>query len=165
MQKIITHMPEIHLVGITARTNNAHIFESDPATNKIAATVQKYFYNSLSEKIANRKNPGTTFCAYVNYESDFNGDYTYFIGEEVTDFNQVAEGFEIFTIPAQSYAKFTNQPGPMPAVCVDMWKKIWDMQATDLGGPRSYIADFEIYDERSQDHQNVILDIYIGIQK
>lgn len=125
--------------------------------------MQKYFYNNLSEKIVNRKKPGTTFCAYVNYESDFNSDYTYFIGEEVNSFAQVAEGFEVFTIPSQAYAKFTNQPGPMPAVCVDMWKKIWDMSPVDLGAPRSYIADFEIYDERSQDHQNVVLDIFIGI--
>jgi len=164
MQKNITLKPEIKLVGITTRTNNARIFESDPATNPIAATVQKYFYNSLAEKIVNRKNPGTTFCAYINYESDFTGDYTYFIGEEVTSFDQqIAEGFEVFTIPSQTYAKFTNQAGPMPAVCVDMWKKIWDMSPADLGGVRSYIADFEIYDERSQNHQNVILDIYIGI--
>ena len=29
----------------------------------------------------------------------------------------------------------------------------------------SYIADFEVYDERSSDHSNVTLDIYIGIKK
>lgn len=167
MQKIITKLPEIKLVGITAQTNNAHIFESDSSTNKIAATVQKYFYNQLFEKIQHRKNPGTTFCAYTNYESDFNGDYTYFIGEEVTFFDKM-DGkdteFETLIIPSQNYTKFTNQPGPMPKVCIDMWKKIWAMQPADLGGKRAYIADFEVYDERSSDHQNVILDIYIGIQ-
>ena len=165
MQKTTTLLPEIKLVGITARTNNAHIFEGDPSTNIIAATVQKYFYNGLAERINGRKNPGTTFCAYTNYQSDLNGDYTYFIGEEVTSFDKVDKEFETLTIPAQDYAKFTNQPGPMPVVCIDMWKNIWKMSALDLGGSRAYIADFEVYDPRSSDHNNAILDIYIGIKK
>jgi predicted transcriptional regulator YdeE len=40
------------------------------------------------------------------------------------------------------------------------------MLASDLGGKRAYIADFEIYDPRkSQDHNNVTLEIYVGISK
>ena len=74
MQKIIATLTELKLVGITTRTNNTQIFERDPSTNKIAATVQKYFHNGLAEKISSRKNPGTTFCVYTNYESDVNGD-------------------------------------------------------------------------------------------
>lgn len=165
MKKTKLELPEIKLIGITTRTNNVHIFESDPSTNKIAATVQKYFHNGLAEKIHSRKNPGTTFCVYTNYESDFTGDYTYFIGEEVTSFEGIDEGFETLTIPPQDYVKFTNQPGPMPEVCIDMWKAIWTMKPSDFGGDRAYIADFEVYDERSRDHQNVILDIYIGAKK
>lgn len=48
---------------------------------------------------------------------------------------------------------------------IDMWQNIWKMNASDLGGERAYIADFEVYDERSSDHNNVTLDIYIGIKK
>lgn len=163
MEKTILHLPGMKLVGVTARTNNASLFISNPSNNIVAATVQKYFYNQLAEKISNRKNPGTTLCIYTNYESDFNGDYTYFIGEEVASFNNIDSNFEQLTIPPQTYVKFTNQSGPMPTVCIDMWKNIWNMSDDELGGKRSYIADFEVYDKRSQDHQNVILDIYIGI--
>jgi predicted transcriptional regulator YdeE len=46
-----------------------------------------------------------------------------------------------------------------------MWQEIWKMTPEDFGGKRSYVADFEIYDERALDHQNVTLDIYIGIGK
>ncbi|MBX3710142.1 MAG: AraC family transcriptional regulator [Gammaproteobacteria bacterium] len=165
MQKDIVKLKEIKLVGITTRTNNASLFESNPETNKVAATVQKYFYNRLAEKIQHRKHPGKTFCVYTNYESDFNGDYTYFIGEEVNSFEELSDGFETITIPQQAYTKFTNQSGPMPTVCIEMWKAIWLMKPSDLGGKRSYIADFEIYDERSHDHQNVVLDIYVGINE
>jgi predicted transcriptional regulator YdeE len=164
MQKTNTQLPGIQLVGITCRTNNEHVFKSDPATNKIAAIVQKYFHNGLFDKIQNRKKPGTTYCAYTEYESDFTGDYTFFIGEEVTSVGELVEGFVTLTIPTQDYAKFTNQPGPMPKVCIDMWKEIWTMNPADFGGERAYITDFEIYDERAMDHQNVVLDIYIGIK-
>ncbi len=163
MQKAMTERAEFKLVGISTRTNNAQIFESDPSTNKIAATVQRYFHNGLAERIKNKKNPGTTFCVYTQYESDVKGDYTYFIGEEVTSFEGIDTEFEPLTIPAQNYAKFTNQSGPMPQVCIDMWQNIWQMSASDLGGERAYVADFEVYDERSLDHNNVELDIYIGI--
>ena len=127
MQKVTTSFEEIKLIGITTRTNNAHIFESNPSTNKIAATVQKYFHDGLAEQIKGRKNPAKTFCVYTNYESDFNGDYTFFIGEEVISFDEVSENLETLNIPAQNYIKFTSEPGPMPAVCIDMWKNIWKM--------------------------------------
>lgn len=164
MQKVTTTLPEIKLVGITTRTSNASLFEQDPSTNAVAATVQKYFHNGLSEKISDRTKPGTTYCIYTQYETDENGEYTYFIGEAVNGFETIPDTFETLTIPAQTYAKFTNASGPMPAVCIEMWQNIWKMNASDLGGKRAYIADFEVYDERSHDHNNVILDIYIGIQ-
>jgi len=164
MKQTASVLTELMLVGVTTRTNNTQIFEQDPSVNKIAATVQKYFHGGLSSKIANRKNPGTTFCVYTHYESDMNGDYTYFIGEEVTSFHEIGDDFKTLIIPAQSYAKFTNQPGPMPLVCIDMWKSIWKMEAEELGGERAYIADFEVYDHRSVDHNNVELDIYIGVK-
>jgi len=45
-----------------------------------------------------------------------------------------------------------------------MWQNIWKMNVADLGGIRAYIADFEVYDERSQNPEQAVLDIYIGIQ-
>jgi predicted transcriptional regulator YdeE len=162
MKKTIAQLPEIKLVGITARTNNAS--EMNPTTSKIGLTAQTYFHGGLAEKIAHRKNPGTTYCIYTNYESDFTGDYTYFIGEEVTSFKDAGSEFETLSIPSQNYAKFTNGPEKMPDVCISAWQQIWAMSPSDLGEVRNYIADFEVYDERSRDLQNVTLDIYIGIR-
>jgi predicted transcriptional regulator YdeE len=154
-------LPEIKLVGIKVRTNNA--LEADPMTGKIMPTIQSYFHRSLFEKISDRKKPGTTYCVYTNYESDHTGDYTYFVGEEVTCFDSLCEELTTLTIPSQSYVKFTNGPGVMPDVCIDVWKKIWNMTPEDLGAKRSYVADFEIYDERSCNPLKTTLDIYIGI--
>ncbi|MBL4817760.1 MAG: AraC family transcriptional regulator [Deltaproteobacteria bacterium] len=162
MQKESASLPEIKLVGISVRTNNK--LEIDPNTGKIFGIVQKYFHGQLADQIQDRKKPGTTFCAYTNYESDHNGDYTYLIGEEVNDFGTLPEGFEKLSIPAQAYAKFTNGPGPMPEVVREPWFKIWNMSAQDLGGERSYQTDFELYDERAADHEKIVLDIFIGLK-
>jgi predicted transcriptional regulator YdeE len=162
MQKTVTELPEIKLIGISCRTNNTS--EMNISTAKIAPTMQKYFQQALGEEIPNRKNPGTTYCVYTNYESDFTGDYTYFIGEEVNFLNPVSNEFSAIIIPAQSYAKFTSQPGAMPGVCISMWQNIWRMKSADLGGKRAYIADFEVYDNRALDLSKTVLDIYLGVK-
>ena len=52
----------------------------------------------------------------------------------------------------------------MQKIKTRVWQDIWNLNAIDLSGRRAYLADFEIYDERAQDPQNTILDIYVGIQ-
>ncbi|EKE00915.1 MAG: hypothetical protein ACD_21C00254G0001 [uncultured bacterium] len=163
MQKIITTLPEIKLVGIQTRTNNAS--EMNPTTAKIEATAMQYFRGGLWEKIAYRKNPGTTYCVYTDYESDFTGDYTYFIGEEVTAFAvDLPEEFSKITVPVQNYAKLTSDPGVIPEIVINAWQQVWKMTPQELGGQRSYHTDFEIYDERAQNHHNAVFDLYIGIK-
>ena len=45
-----------------------------------------------------------------------------------------------------------------------MWQNILSMQSEELAGKRSYIVDFEIYDERAIDPENTVLDILIGVK-
>lgn len=163
MHKTIELLPEIYLVGMSARTNNAA--EMNPETAKIGTTMQRFFGSGVQEKIPFRKNPGRIFAVYTNYESDFKGDYTYFIGEEVTSFSPPSEDLEQITIPGQQYTKFTSLPGVMPQVVINMWRDIWAMSPANLGGARAYIADFEIYDERSHNPEQAIVDVYIGIKE
>jgi len=162
MQKVHVKKDEIKLIGIQTRTNNLNEYFS--ASPKIAPCVMKFFQEQLNEKIPHRKNPGVTISAYTDYENDHTGDYTYFIGEEVTSFDNIPEGLSKLIIPAQNYTKFTNGPGAMPLVCITAWQQIWAMTNNELGGDRGYQTDFEYYDERAKDHQNTTLDIYIGLQ-
>lgn len=162
MQKTQTDFPEIKLVGIKVRTDNKR--ESDPLRARILPCVQRYFQQQLAEKIPHRKNPGTTFCAYGEYESDHTGEYTCYIGEEVSTFKDIPEGLETHIIPLQTYVKFTSPQGPMPTVVMNAWQEIWEMSPEALGGQRRYATDFEVYDERAKDPQNVIVDIYIGVK-
>ena len=162
MKKVQTYQTEKKIVGIKTRTNNR--LEANSLEGKIFPVVKQYFHQNVAANIPNRMDPGTTFCIYTDYESDYLGDYTYFIGEEVTSFDGIPDDLETLIIPPQKYIKLTNGPGSMPDVVRKPWQQIWQMTPGELGGIRSYITDFEIYDERSRDHQNIVLDIYIGIQ-
>ncbi len=163
IQKVKTQLPEIYLVGVSTRTTFGA--ETDPESSNIAPVVQRYLETMLSEKITHRANPGVTYSVYTEGDGTFEGEYTYFIGEEVTSFDSVPEGFVTLTIPEQTYMKFSTEPGEMPDICIETWEEIWDMQAADLSGERVYIADFEVYDdERAEDPLETALDIYIGIK-
>lgn len=159
MQETKIILPEIKLVGIKKiRTFNEAEF--NPKTAQILPTIQKYGQENYPAKIKHRKNPGITFAIYFEYESDYKGEYSYFIGEEVTEFEDSNEELERYILPAQTYSKFTTESGPMVNVIVKTWQEIWQMDDSN----RNYIADFEVFDQRAQDPENAIVDIYIGIK-
>lgn len=158
-------LTDIKLAGITTRTANN--LEMEPKTANIGPTKNKYFENNLARKLTSQTQPGITYCVYTHYQTDVNGMYTFFIGEEVESFDGLDSIFTRLTIPEQSYVKFNVGPGKMPFVCIEAWKNIWQMTSEALGGERAYIADFEIYDnhKEAKDPENTSLAIYIGIQK
>ncbi|QEK38143.1 GyrI-like domain-containing protein [Candidatus Cytomitobacter indipagum] len=162
MKKSKNQLNEIKLVGISVKTNNAA--EMNPDTGKIMPTINKYFSNNINEKISNRKNPGAMYCVYADYEGDHNGEYTYFVGEEVISFDNVDSTLKTHTIPQQKYVKFEVAPGKMPEICINAWKEIWSMDSNSLGGERSFVADFEIYDKTPEAIEKEGFNIYIGIK-
>lgn len=162
MKKELVNKSEIKLVGLTARTNNKN--EMNPQTAKIGALMGRYFSQQIANQIPNRKHPGVTLSVYTNYDSDEHGDYTYFVGEEVSSFDNLPAELQKITIPASRYQKFTTEAGVLPQVVINAWQQIWKMSAADFGGPRAYKADFEVYDQRAHDPANTSLDIYVGIK-
>lgn len=161
MKKELINKQEIKLVGLTARTNNKN--EMNPQTPKIGALAGCFWSQNIADQISNRKNPSVTLSVYTEYDSNEHGDYTYFIGEEVSSFENVPADLQKLTIPATKYQKFTTPAGKMPEVVINAWQQIWKMSVNDFGGERAYIADFEVYDRRASDPSNALVDIYIGI--
>jgi len=47
--------------------------------------------------------------------------------------------------------------GKMPDCVANTWKEIWNS-----GIPRAYQTDFEVYDERSRDWNNAVVDVYVS---
>ncbi len=152
MKKTIVELPNINLIGISIIANN-----SDKVQN-IGTTWGKYLSENISEKIDCKETSGVIYAVYTNYESDFHGDYTFFIGEEVKSLNDAKGDLSTLHIPTSNYIKFTNEGDES---VIDIWKNIWQMERENsLGGERSYTADFEIYDSKN----NGVVDIYIGIK-
>ena len=162
MNKTLINLPEIKLLGLKTRTNNRDELDVDKA--KIGGVVASYFANNITDKIQNCLKKEQNFSVYSGYESDFNGDYDYLFGKQVASFGSDLGLLGTLTVPPQTYIKFTTSKGVMPGSVVEAWQKIWQMSDSELGGVRSYIADFEIYDERAFDPQNAVVDIYIGIK-
>lgn len=149
------------LIGIETRTNNKN--EMNSTTGKIGPLINAYFSNQFSGQFNHRINPGVTYIAYTNYESNEHGEYTVFIGEEVETLeNQDFSQFTQLDIPASSYQKFTTEPGKLPDIVIGAWQNIWGMTPSDLGSKRKYHTDFEIYDQRATDPHNAVVDIFIG---
>lgn len=162
MKKEFENKSEINLIGLTARTNNKN--EMNPQTSKIGELAGRFWSLGLANQIPHRKNPNVTLSVYTEYDSNEHGDYTYFIGEEVSSFENMPSDLQKLTIPASKYQKFTTPSGKMPEVVINAWQKIWKMTSDDFGGERAYIADFEVYDQRAIDPMNTSLDIYIGMK-
>ena len=156
-----TALEEFKLVGVFVRTNNTNEFT--PNLGKIPGNFSRYYGEKLFEKIQHRTKPFVTYSVYTEYESNENGEYTHFLGEEVSSFeNQDTSLFKTIIIPKNSYLKFTSAKGKMPEIVINVWKKIWSMQHTEFNGKRNFIADFELYDSRAIDPENAEVDIYIG---
>jgi predicted transcriptional regulator YdeE len=163
VEKTKTQLDSLTLVGLTARTNNEN--EMNPESSKIAKLAGLYWGDQIANNFKHRTSPMVTYAAYTEYESDENGDYTYFIGERVDSLDdQDLSQFQTITLLASKYQKLTTAAGKIPDIIISAWQEIWTMNESDFGGKRRYIADFEVFDQRAADPNNAVIDIYIGIE-
>lgn len=162
MKKACITLPEIKIVGIPIQTNNTT--EMNPPRAKVDSLIHRYFNEKVASHISHRVHPGKLYAVYTHYMNDKNGNYSYLIGEEVSEFKNISVGFVTFIIPAQMYIVYTSEQGERAEVCQRLWKKIRGMTSQELGGERSYRTDFELYDERAADPVNTILDIAVGVR-
>jgi predicted transcriptional regulator YdeE len=132
--------------------------------------AERYYRERLKTKITNMNNPGFPVAVYTNYEieespfapyCEAKGEYRCFYGEQVTHFEDIKEGLEVLTIPAQTYVKFSAlySLATWEKIIPALWQEIWKMDSSELGGERTYLTDFEIYDEA-----NDIVEIHVGIK-
>ena len=148
------------VVGISARTSNAREVTPDGV---IGSMWGRLFQEDLLSKIPNKADQNIV-AVYTDYASDHNGEYTYVLGARVSSDAEVPPGMVARKIPAQKFALFTSEKGPAPKVVPQLWMKINSLPKNAVGGDRQYKTDFEIYDERATDAENLQMDVYIGIK-
>ena len=154
-----TDVPGFFVIGIEARTTNA---KEATADGVIPRQWQRFFQEGTLDKIPN-KIDGRIYAVYTDYASDHNGEYDFVIGARVKPGTVPPPGMVLKAVSGGSFAVFTSEKGPLPEVIPQAWRKIL-MLEDEKKFARTYKADFEVYDERSQNPQNSQIDIYIGIK-
>ena len=160
MPKVV-HQPAFSVIGIEVRTSNA---KEATADGLIGKQWQRIFQEGLLQKIP-AKTDNNIYALYSNYASDHNGEYSFTLGARVQDGTPAPAGFVLRTIPAGNYAVITSERGPVAQVVVAAWKRVWTMEDNhELGSPRAYKTDFELYDRRTSNPQDSQVDLYIGLK-
>ena len=148
------------VIGISARTSNAKETTPDGIIGK---QWGRLFQEGLLSKIPNKADQNIV-AVYTDYASDHNGEYTYILGARVKSDADVPAGMVAAKVPAGKFAVFTSEKGAAQKVVPELWMKINSLPQGAVGTNRQYKSDFEIYDERATDSQNLQMDVYIGIK-
>lgn len=142
-------LDDILLQGISLRVNNK-------APEKIAQLWQKFQTKNVIDLIPHKVSQNV-YCVYTDYESDYKGDYTLFIGCEVSSLNANREtNIQSHVISKGNFYTF-DAKGELPDAVIKNWQHIW---TTDY--PRAYKSDFEIY-YHSEVTQTPVVKTYLSI--
>lgn len=144
------------IVGISLRTDNS---DFEKLTSDLQRLWSKFLAENISDKIPNKIN-ADIYCVYNDYEGDWTKPYSALLGCRVANLGNIPSGLIGKSFKSGSYKKFTAQGNLLQGVVLDTWKHIW---SEDANLPRTYIADFEVYSEKSQNFENAEVDIFIGV--
>jgi predicted transcriptional regulator YdeE len=157
----IVEQPEFSVIGIQARTSNAKEVKGGGAIPK---QWDRFFKEGIADKIPNKVD-STIYAVYTNYASDYNGEYDFIVGMKVSSVPAVPPGMVVKKVPQGKYAVVASAKGPVAQVVPQAWQRVYTLDDDkQLGGARAYKADFEVYDQRSQNPQESQVDLYIGLK-
>lgn len=146
-------LKSFNVIGIAVRTTN----QNGQAGEDIQALWTKFITNNILTKIPNKIST-TVYSIYTDYELDYTKPYTTILGCKVNDLNEIPEGMVGKEIKADLYQKFEAKGNLMQGAVYQEWERIWN---ADLN--RAYTADFEVYDEKSQNSDDATVEIFIAI--
>lgn len=148
----IVSLEEKTVVGLLVKTTN----EYNKCIMDIGRTwgefMQKGAYEAISSKI-NVKSIGL----YTDYEGDFTKPYNFVACCEVSNTDNIPANMVVKTIPKGKYARFTII-GDVQKAVGEFWSRLWEMPLD-----RKYNADFEEYQNNSEDMNNQEIHIYIAL--
>ena len=161
MEPKIIEQPEFSIIGIQVRTANAKEMTGQGAIPK---QWSKFNKERIADKIPHKVD-STIYAVYTNYASDYNGEYDFIIGMKVRSASDVPAGMVAKKVPSGKFAVITTAKGPVEKVVPQAWQHAYSLDNShQLGGARAYRADFELYDQRSQNPQDAQVDLYIGLR-
>jgi predicted transcriptional regulator YdeE len=151
----VAEIDAVYLIGLALK------YQTENANGRSAADCGKLWQEFLNGNYADRvpaKLSEDILAVYHDYVGDHTQPYSYFIGCKAKPGTAVPAGFDSFLIPEGTYQKFTVK-GEIPGSVGGAWQEIWKSAI-----PRAYRPDFEVYDERSKDGENAVVDIFISVK-
>jgi predicted transcriptional regulator YdeE len=149
----------IYVAGYSVRTTGA---AEATGLGEIVKLWTRFFTDGLADGIPHRSNQ-SLMVVYSDYPSDPGGEFTYLLGSQVDTVEGLPKDMVFRKIPAGNYAVITSPRGPLQEVIPNTWKQIATMTPADLGGKRSFVMDYEVYDERAADPGNAIVEFHLGL--
>lgn len=149
-----TTIEEFHVIGISVRTTN----EGGQAAKDIPKLWEKFITENIAAKIPSKVSD-SVYGIYTEYEGDYTQPYTTVLGCKVSSLDNIPDGFIGFTIKAANYEKYTAKGKMSDDIVYKKWTEIWQSNLN-----RTYLADFEVYGERSVDMDNAEVDIFISVK-
>ena len=143
-----------HVIGIAVRTTN----ENGQSAQDIPALWNRFMSEGIMDQIPNKVD-NTLYCIYTDYEKDHTKPYTTILGCKVSNLDEIPNGLVGKTFEEQTYIKRVSKGNLMQGIVYEEWTKIWN---ADLN--RAFTADFEVYDERTQNPENAEVDIFISVK-
>jgi predicted transcriptional regulator YdeE len=161
MEPRIVEQQEFSVIGIQVRTSNA---KEITGVGAIPKQWDKFFKEGIADKIPNKVD-STIYAVYTGYATDRDGEYDFVIGMKVGNVSAVPPGMVAKKVPKGKYAVVASPKGPAAQVVPQAWQRVYSLDDNkQLGGARAYKADFEVYDQRSQNPQDSQIDIYVGVK-
>ncbi len=143
------------IIGISVRTTN----ENGQASIDIPALWHRFMTQKIAEQIP-QKMDNAIYCIYTEYEKDHTKPYTTVLGCKVQNLDNIPEGFIGKTFEETTYTKRIAKGNLLKGMVFEEWVKIWN----DTNLNRTFIADIEVYGEKSQKPENAEVDIFLSIE-
>ena len=147
------HLPDFTLAGI--QLDHPTLNANGQSMKDCGYLWERFTKESIASRI-DEKFSDVIYAVYYNYSGDHNDPYHYFLGCQVPESTVAGEGLSILNIAGAHYTRITAR-GKMPDCVANAWTKIWKSKMQ-----RAYIADFEVYDERASNWENVEVDIFLS---
>lgn len=144
-----------YVVGISTRVRNG----GDDGPKAIGELWARFYSEGVSEKITNPISQ-EIYSIYTDYETDYTGEYTTFIGVKVENLDEIPEGLEGKIIGGGVYEERTITGDPMKSI-PEAWSMIWQ---EDAKLKRRYTSDFEVYGENSAPGPKAEVKIYLAVK-
>lgn len=146
-------LSEFLVAGICVRTTN----DNGQSQKDIGDLWSRFHREKIIVAIPNKVS-SDIYCIYTDYENESNGFYTTIVGCKVSAIDHLPAELTGRIIAANNYRKYISI-GKIPESVIATWMEIWQS-----GLSRTFLADFDVYGDKSKDMDIAEVETYVSLQ-